>query len=412
MGLFGAGKFKKKFGLNKYIIISSCVFLFVGLNSSVYAATIDDVRELAGKERLDIKYSPEKQRKIEIEYKKVENNNLLADMLDPLDQEALYEQKEALKENLQKQVDEAEKELKKKFVDGGSVEEVLAIKTKLDDLRHQLMSLGESREVITLKKMKNPWEKEYLEMKNILSKVQSYKNIGVIGNDLRFPVQGYFNLTSPFGLRVHPITGEVSFHRGLDFGAPEGVYVYALWSGEVRKARNTPSGGNTIEIEHEDGLSTRYLHLSEMLVKEGDVVNQYTPIGRVGSTGNSTGSHLHLEVWLDGEPVDPIYFFGAKGRNLLKMFLSMNPNHPSASVLRERLGKIKDEPEFGVEEEVFARVDEIFRKSGEVPEGAIQLKVKDGNTPRPEEDFNKYLDSDYLSSIRLRDSQDEGNRLW
>ncbi|WP_341676760.1 M23 family metallopeptidase [Niveibacterium sp. SC-1] len=120
----------------------------------------------------------------------------------------------------------------------------------------------------------------------------------------RLPIAGV-PLGSPFGNRVDPITHRLAFHGGLDFAADPGTPVHAAAGGTVVVARFHPEFGNLIEIDHGDGLSTRYAHASRLLVKEGDVVTPGQVVSLVGSTGRSTGPHLHFEVLRDGQYMDP-----------------------------------------------------------------------------------------------------------
>ncbi len=115
-------------------------------------------------------------------------------------------------------------------------------------------------------------------------------------------------ITSPFGMRLHPIHGTWRMHRGTDFGAGHGSDVMAVADGTVTFAGNDPDGyGNWLEIEHLDGKRTRYAHLSSFEVTSGPV-SQGQVIGKVGSTGASTGPHLHFEVRIGGEAVDPMSY--------------------------------------------------------------------------------------------------------
>jgi murein DD-endopeptidase MepM/ murein hydrolase activator NlpD len=118
------------------------------------------------------------------------------------------------------------------------------------------------------------------------------------------PVGAGFN-SSSYGWRVDPFTGKMAFHEGLDFMAAMGSPIYAAATGIVRAASNTPDYGKLIKVDHGSGLETRYAHASAILVKVGDRVKKGQLIGRVGSTGRSTGAHLHFEVRLKGIPLDP-----------------------------------------------------------------------------------------------------------
>ncbi|MGB6106143.1 MAG: M23 family metallopeptidase [Pusillimonas sp.] len=118
----------------------------------------------------------------------------------------------------------------------------------------------------------------------------------------------YPYLSSSFGWRRNPITGRHTMHEGLDFAAPKGTPIHAASGGVVTQARYAPGYGKLVEISHGNGLVTRYAHASSFNVKVGDLVEKGQFIARVGSTGRSTGSHLHFEVRMAGHPLDPTLF--------------------------------------------------------------------------------------------------------
>jgi murein DD-endopeptidase MepM/ murein hydrolase activator NlpD len=118
-----------------------------------------------------------------------------------------------------------------------------------------------------------------------------------------YPVEG--RVSSEYGNRVHPITGEYKKHAGLDFAAAEGTPIRPTAPGRVVFAGERGGYGKTVEIEHPNGWTTRYAHASEVLVEAGQWVEADALIARVGSTGNSTGPHLHLEVRKGGRTFDP-----------------------------------------------------------------------------------------------------------
>ena len=132
-----------------------------------------------------------------------------------------------------------------------------------------------------------------------------------------WPLPGDFSITSPFGYRTDPITGEASFHDGVDIAAPEGTAILAAADGVVVTANRTDSWGGSygyyVKIRHDETYETLYAHCSEVLVKAGQEVEQGDVIALVGSTGNSTGNHLHFEVREGGSKVDPMGFFEKKG---------------------------------------------------------------------------------------------------
>jgi murein DD-endopeptidase MepM/ murein hydrolase activator NlpD len=119
--------------------------------------------------------------------------------------------------------------------------------------------------------------------------------------------------SSNFGWRIDPFTGQQAFHEGIDFPADVGTPIEAAASGKVVFAEVHPSYGKMIEIDHGNGLVSRYAHCSALLVKEGDFVMRGQLIARVGSTGRSTGPHLHFEVRLNGVPQNPARFLQASG---------------------------------------------------------------------------------------------------
>jgi murein DD-endopeptidase MepM/ murein hydrolase activator NlpD len=115
-------------------------------------------------------------------------------------------------------------------------------------------------------------------------------------------------ITSGYGFRIHPITGEGLVHEGLDIAAPPGAPVLAPADGIVEKCDRTVQYGNLIVIRHGDGVETRYGHLRKILVSEGQAVKRNDLIGLVGQTGLATGPHLHFEVRLSKVPQDPETF--------------------------------------------------------------------------------------------------------
>ncbi len=127
----------------------------------------------------------------------------------------------------------------------------------------------------------------------------------------RKPVIGEVEFTSGFGVRSDPFLGRPAFHSGLDFRAATGDPVRATANGKVSMAGWSGGYGRLVEVDHGNGLATRYGHLSEIKVKVGDVIKIGQVIGEVGSTGRSTGPHLHYETRIDGEAVDPQKFLRA-----------------------------------------------------------------------------------------------------
>ena len=136
--------------------------------------------------------------------------------------------------------------------------------------------------------------------------MQTYGNRQCYGNPFDFAWLGY--VTSPYGYRVHPISGEKNLHRGMDIGVASGTPIKAIQDGRVVSAGNAGDYGLCVVIEGEDGYQSRYAHCSSLSVSAGQEVKRGDVIAAVGSTGNSTGPHLHLEVTHNGEYLNPYYF--------------------------------------------------------------------------------------------------------
>jgi murein DD-endopeptidase MepM/ murein hydrolase activator NlpD len=117
-------------------------------------------------------------------------------------------------------------------------------------------------------------------------------------------------ISSPFGWRSDPIRGIKRRHAGVDLPGPRGARIYATAPGIVTRAGWGSGYGNLVEIRHAGGVRTRYAHLAHLFVRPGEQVAQGHLIAGMGSTGRSTGTHLHYEVRLDGVPVDPMKFIG------------------------------------------------------------------------------------------------------
>ena len=132
------------------------------------------------------------------------------------------------------------------------------------------------------------------------------------------PLSGELEQTSSFGYRLDPFTRSAALHSGVDFRVPYGAPVRATATGRVTSAEYTGGYGNMVEVEHEGGVATRYGHLSAISVVVGQKIELGQVVGRAGSTGRSTGTHLHYETRIDGEPVNPIRFLEA-GRLLAKL---------------------------------------------------------------------------------------------
>lgn len=125
------------------------------------------------------------------------------------------------------------------------------------------------------------------------------------GGVFKFPMASYTRMSDDYGWRMHPTLGVEKFHNGVDFAAPKGTAIYAAYDGKVVAATYSSTMGNYVMIDHGDGLYTIYMHASALYVSKGDVVVRGETIAAVGTTGRSTGNHLHFGVRLNGEYVSP-----------------------------------------------------------------------------------------------------------
>ena len=152
-------------------------------------------------------------------------------------------------------------------------------------------------------------EKAILEEKKRLL-AENKKALVYDGGKFKWPAPSYTRISDEYGYRIHPILGTEQFHNGLDMAAPSGSPILAAYDGEVIAASYSPTMGNYIMIDHGDGLITIYMHASSVSVSDGTMVARGEQIGCVGSTGRSTGPHLHFSVRENGSYVSPWNYLG------------------------------------------------------------------------------------------------------
>lgn len=148
------------------------------------------------------------------------------------------------------------------------------------------------------------WEKAVAEEKKRIQK-ENGKVLTYDGGVFKFPLASYTRISDDYGYRIHPTLGVEQFHNGVDFASPKGTAIYAAYDGRVIAAAYSATMGNYVMIDHGDGLYTIYMHASALYVAKDDVVAKGDTIAAVGSTGRSTGNHLHFSVRLNGTYVSP-----------------------------------------------------------------------------------------------------------
>lgn len=147
-----------------------------------------------------------------------------------------------------------------------------------------------------------------------LGTVQAYRR-GLERLPISHPVAASVRMTSPYGMRRHPVSGRTKMHTGIDWAAPRGTPILSTADGVVKRAGRMSGYGNIVIVQHDFGLETYYAHLNSIDVRDGQRVSRGQKIGGMGTTGVSTGVHLHYEVRVNGQPVNPITYVRA-GQNV------------------------------------------------------------------------------------------------
>lgn len=204
------------------------------------------------------------------------------------DQEAIRAEKEAVRAEQEKKVAEAKKLLDEINASAEKVNEAL------------------DAENAAIAKLNADIAKKQKEMEE-----ERKKNNVVLdtGSGYTWPLPGYYKLTSAFGYRIHPITGRPHSHTGIDIPAPYGTSIKAARGGQVITSARHSSYGNYVVVDHGNGNSTLYAHMSSRSVSVGQIIKQGQEVGKVGSTGSSTGNHLHLEIRVNYTRVDPEKYY-------------------------------------------------------------------------------------------------------
>ena len=183
-----------------------------------------------------------------------------------------------------------------------------SLETKQNSLNSGKEVMAEKKSVVASenKKLEKQLDALNAEADRIIQEIKDLSGNGdYTGGKLSWPCPGYTRVTSEFGYRIHPILGYRKLHTGIDIGAPYGATVIAANTGKVIASYYNSGYGNMIIIDHGGGIATLYAHLSSRLVSVGTTVSRGQTIAKVGSTGMSTGPHLHFEVRLNGVYQNP-----------------------------------------------------------------------------------------------------------
>ncbi len=281
-------------------------------NIAVAEENIENKQDVMG-ERVDVMY-----RNGTIGYAEVLlNSKNLTDLLTNLDmvKKIVNHDVELLKE-MKTQRDIIEEE---KIGLENQKQQLVSLKSNVEKKQQMLVvSRGEqeslrkdlAKDKVAVEKMLDETKKKADELTKELRSLQSTGDY--VGGELQWPVPGYTRVTSPFGNRIHPILQTKKFHTGIDIAAPSGKNVVAAGAGKVITAGTLGSYGKAVIIDHGGGIMTLYAHNSKLLVSNGDTVTKGQGIALIGSTGASTGPHLHFEVRKNGQYVNPIPYVKGK----------------------------------------------------------------------------------------------------
>ena len=197
--------------------------------------------------------------------------------------------------------------------------ELTAIINDLSSKQYEVLTVSRSKESYMVSLQDNIDEiiRQEAAMEKQSKKIESdilaaQRAVEYAGGELLYPLPGHYRITSPYGGRIHPITGVWSNHGGTDIAAPNGTNILSSNDGVVIFAGYHYSYGNYIIVDHGGGIATLYAHCSRLLAYEGQAVSKGDPIALVGSTGESTGNHLHYEVRVNGVRKNPMDYLKAR----------------------------------------------------------------------------------------------------
>lgn len=337
--------------MRKFLIsILVCLQVVSLFSVCVFGYTVDDVRDLVGQERVDDKFTESEINMVIRQYEQIEYENMTLKLfaigkeLD-IDSELLAEYAK-LEADLEAAIDD----FANNFESGEPLTTVLSSKSIVESILHKIESLRDIGYDIDVEYIPNVWTEKYEEVNKVISEMNSYYDLGDLGEGMKVPYIGTFRIYSPFGPRLNKFTYDsVENHTGLDFNIPIDTVVISQWNGVVSKIYTTDTMGKTIEISHGQNLKTVYSHLGDIRVKVGQRVTQYEAIGTTGNTGKMVSPHLHFGVYLDGKFINPIYLYGSEGLMAFKTYAS---TYASAnSQIREIENNLKSSPTKVVEEE-------------------------------------------------------------
>ena len=186
-------------------------------------------------------------------------------------------------------------------------EQIIELNSKIIEVEEKILSTNE--EISKLDLQINEIKSEINELESEIEKIAAQSVVngeGQVISSGSWPVPGHSRISSPYGYRIHPIFNTKKMHTGIDIPAPTGTPAVAIDSGKVIFSGTKGGYGNTVMIQHDDGKVTLYGHNSKLAVSVGQRVEKGQVVSKIGSTGNSSGPHLHFEVRINGKHVNPV----------------------------------------------------------------------------------------------------------
>ncbi len=337
-------RYREKRRVNKILRVSVMILLVsifsTILNINVYGSTVNDVRDLVGKQRISEEELKNELEGITKDAAMTGLHNIAADMNSHSSGIIKKTKNEIDILNLKSKISEQENAVYERFISNAPANEVLQEKSRLDNYIYEFNKLKEFDIDINIEPISDNWVEDY---KNAQEKIEKYTDkfdIGQLGSEMKPPIKWDLELLYPYGQRYNPRNlKEVEMHSGIDIKAPLLTNVLSQWNGIVSNVYKSNKYGNIVEIEHGKGLKTKYSYLEKVFVNVGDEVEQYQVIGVLGKTDGYTEPHLHFEVYLDNEVINPILLYGENGKQAL---LNWAKDKPNISLEQYGINDIKD----------------------------------------------------------------------
>lgn len=336
-----------------YKIFLLCLIFFALFTVEANAYTVDDVRDLLNRQRVDDIYTQEEIDTIIQQYNKIERANYLVRMFDMGKairiNSGLIEDYQILEEELV----QAQERLAADFQGGKPVTEVMKDKSMLESVLHRIDSLKDIGYEIELEYIPNEWKEKYEQVLNIEYTLRQQYEIGEVGQDMETPLKENMVIEKAFGLSMNSEHQTISVHDAIDLVGSYGDNVYSQWNGVISNIYHSEKYEWVIEITHGTGLTTVYKNLHSVKCNIGDSVEQYQKIAELGTESEKyhTYCSLHFEVYLDGTAINPIYLYGKKGTTALRTYVAKYPSIEGFMDLQELERIVKNSPDKVVEEE-------------------------------------------------------------